>query len=206
MTRARIVADRPQFRQPELLRCCPGLSLTLFKDWARRQVINLSTPENPGSGFRPLYSAMDVLQVATVWTLVQQGLPPRAGIQAWNLVVRPRASALADSGMDSPDGSLSDWLGKAGPHATVMYFDPQAEKLQTMTFGIGTPEANAADRALEAEDTPDAVLLLNTDRLIGRVLRQLSEVIAAEQGEPTIGEVLSAAMKKKQPKKQGKKK
>ena len=158
--------------------------------------MNLSTPVSPGSGYRPLYSAMDVLQVATIWTVVQQGLPPARGAWIWQWVVRPRASALADTALpDSADGSLDGLLGQTGEVIAVTYIEPETGEPHTFTFRRGSPEADAADQALEAEDAPDAVFVINVDRLIGRIMRRLDQISRDDDDIESLGDVLGAALR-----------
>ena len=162
MTMSRPRPDEPSFSRQQMLACVPGLSEEVFKQWIIRGVVAFTDDAPIGKGRRRLYTAADVIQVATLHEMSRQGIMVSKAVFVWH-IVRGRLIAL----------SLPHLAGELG-HAVALAIHPTTGELVSRSFIEGDASFDLND-----DDAPDVLVLFRVDRFIARVLARMD----ALQGE-----------------------
>lgn len=139
-----------------------------FKQWIQRQTVMLSNRDSVRRGRTPVYRGTDVIQVAAIFELTQQGMMTSKAALAWQTAIQGRLIAWR-SGLAMHDP----------PYGVGVYFwlRPETDEL------IAQPFSEGGDDPLEHPDAPDVLILFRTDRFILRMIERMQKV---KSGKPAV--------------------
>lgn len=156
--------DLPQFSTQELLACSPGLNHETYKQWLKRNSVQLSVGESIGKGRRPQYRGFDVVQVALKHALSSHGEFFTKSHFIWHLVQGRLIARQTGLAAMSP-----------GPMSAFFYIHPLSGELMQL---IISETADGDPEAINRPEVPDLHLFFRIDRFIDRVVERMQRVKA----------------------------
>ena len=176
MEHKRRMLFRPDYTLGDVLEVT-GLTKAQLLNWLHRDLVKLSTTQNPGHGKRRLYTGLDIIMICAAQKLSSIGLPIKL-VQSFSKHIGERAELMVS--------------GNGGLRGYYLIFHPKED-------GWRCDGAYGSGEGLNLSDVGkvffagEIFIVFQVDELIHRVLQELSEIKGLHFASGTAKDLRKAA-------------